>query len=133
MREIDGKTALPFSSQMEWVVGSWGWERKGRSWPAARGSPHSKGNQMLQRDGAHRGRQILCDGGCLFYTRVTEGRALGLHHLIWTDPSHQELWRYVASQVEWKAVQGESVICCKRTTVTDLWNFVRMSPGCQKT
>lgn len=51
MREIDGKTALPFSSQMGWDVGSWGWERKGRSWPAARGSPHSKGNQMLQEMG----------------------------------------------------------------------------------
>lgn len=28
MREIDGKAALPFSSQMGWDVGSWGWERK---------------------------------------------------------------------------------------------------------
>lgn len=82
MREIDGKTALPFSSQMGWDVKSRGWERKGRSWPAAHCSSHSKGNQMLQRDGTHKGHQILCCGDCLFYTRVTEGRALGLYHLV---------------------------------------------------
>lgn len=81
-REIDGKRALP--SLLKWDgCGGWGWgggvERKGQSWPAAHCSAHSKGKQMLQRDGTRKGCHILSRGDCLL--NKGHGRK-GLHCLV---------------------------------------------------
>ena len=71
-------------------------------------SSHSKGNQILGRDGAHKGHQVVSCGDCLKQGSQKEGPLASITGS-WTDHSHQGPRRCEASQAEWTARQGGSV------------------------